>query len=89
MKRVSVNVNQMAVFVIINNAGRMMNAGVNAKNYLIKVYKIKDLFGIKVIVTANVTNHLTLESIQTMKAVSAEKSQWINKLRNVLKMLKN
>ena len=53
----------MAVFVIINNAGRMMNAGVNAKNYLIKVYKIKDLFGIKVIVTANVTNHLTLESI--------------------------
>ena len=32
MKRVSVNVDQMQAFVIINNIGIMINAGVNAKN---------------------------------------------------------
>ena len=32
MKRISVNVDQMQAFVIINNAGMMINAGVNAKN---------------------------------------------------------
>ena len=32
MKRVSVNVDQMQPFVIINNVGIMINAGVNAKN---------------------------------------------------------
>ena len=31
-KLVSVNVNQMAVFVIINNVGMMTNADVNANN---------------------------------------------------------
>ena len=32
MKRVSVNVDQMQAFVIINNTGMMINAGVNANN---------------------------------------------------------
>ena len=32
MKRVSMNVNLTVVFVIINNAGMMIKAGVNAKN---------------------------------------------------------
>ena len=32
MKHVSVNVDQMQAFVIINNVGMMINAGVNAKN---------------------------------------------------------
>ena len=32
MKRVSVNVDLTVVFVIINNIGMMINAGVNAKN---------------------------------------------------------
>ena len=32
MKRVNANVDQMAVFVIINNVEMMINAGVNAKN---------------------------------------------------------
>ena len=32
MKRVNVNVDQMQAFVIINNVGMMINAGVNAKN---------------------------------------------------------
>ena len=47
------------MFVIINDVGikivgMMINAGVNAKNWLIKAYAIKDLFGILVIVSANV-----------------------------------
>ena len=32
MKRVSVNVDQMQAFVIINKTGMMINAGVNANN---------------------------------------------------------
>ena len=32
MKRVSVNVDQMTVFAIMNNVGIMINAGGNAKN---------------------------------------------------------
>ena len=32
MKRVTVNVDQMQAFVIINNARMMINSGVNAKN---------------------------------------------------------
>ena len=32
MELVSVNVNQMAVFVITNNVGLMINAGVNVNN---------------------------------------------------------
>ena len=42
------------MFVIIKNVGMMINAGVNAKNWLIKAYAIKDFFGILVIVSANV-----------------------------------
>ena len=34
----------MQVFVIINNAGIMINVDVNVKNYLIKVYAIKDIW---------------------------------------------
>ena len=56
MKRVSVNVDSNIVFVIINNAGMMIDSGVKAKNLLIKVYVKKDLFGILVIVSANVIN---------------------------------
>ena len=51
MKRVNVNVDLTVVFVIINNVGMMINAGVNAKNWS-KAYAIKDLFGILVIVSA-------------------------------------
>ena len=32
MKHVSLNVDQMQAFVIINNIGIMINAGVNVKN---------------------------------------------------------
>ena len=47
----------MQVFVIINNAGIMINAGVNVKNWLIKEFVINDLFGILVTVSMNVINH--------------------------------
>ena len=58
--------------VTINNVGMMINAGVNAKNWLIKAYAIKDLFGILVVVSASVINPLILESIYTTKIVSAK-----------------
>ena len=66
MKRVNKNVDQMAVFVIINNAGMMINAGVNVKYLLIKVYAIKDLFGILVIMSVNVINYVMLVNILAM-----------------------
>ena len=63
MKCVSVNVDVTVVFVIISNIGMMINAGVNAKNWLIKAYAVKDLFGILVIVSANVINPVILVGI--------------------------
>ena len=60
------------MLVIINNVGMMINAGVNAKNWLIKAYAIKDLFGIQVVVSASVINPLILESIYTTKSLSAK-----------------
>ena len=74
MKRVSVNVDYMQALVIINNVGMMINAGVNPKHQLIKVYVTKDLFGIVVTVSVNVM----LVSIQTMKIISAGKNWLIN-----------
>ena len=83
----------MAVLVIINNVGMSINPGVNVKNWLIKVYVIKDVFEILVIMSANLINHVILVSNYTMKTVYVEKSKLINRLsalplKNVLKMLK-
>ena len=77
MKHVSANVDQMQAFVIINNFGMMLNAGLNATNRLTRVYVMKDLFGILVIVNANAINHVMLENIQIMKIVSAGENQLI------------
>ena len=63
MKRVSINVDLTVVFVTMNNVGMMINAGGNAKNWLIKWYAIKNLFGILVIVSTNVINPVILVSI--------------------------
>ena len=41
----------------------MLNAGLNATNRLTRVYVMKDLFGILVIVNANAINHVMLENI--------------------------
>ena len=73
MKHVNTGADLMAVFVIINNIGIMINAGVNVKNQLMKVRVIRDLFGIQVLVNVNVMNRVILVNIQTMKTVSAEK----------------
>ena len=72
-KRVNVNVDQMQVFVTINNVGTKINADVNAKNWLVKVYVMKDLFGIQVIANENVRYRVVLVSFQTMKILSLEK----------------
>ena len=53
----------MQVFVIINKDGIMINADVNAKNWLIMEDVIKDLFGILVIGNVSVINHVMLENI--------------------------
>ena len=72
MKRVSVNVDQMQLFVIKNNTGIMINADVNVKNELIKECVIKDLFGILVIVSVNdkscdVSEYLNYENCKCRK----------------------
>ena len=74
MKHVNVNVDLMQVFLIINNVGIKINADLNVKNRLIKMCLTKDLFGILVIVSVNVINHVMLENIQIMKAVSTGKN---------------
>ena len=83
-----VSVDQIQVFVIINNVGKKINVDVNVKNQLIKVYKIKDLFGILVIVNANAINLVILMNIQIMKTVNVGKNQLTNQMKNVLKILK-
>ena len=51
------------MFVIVNNVGKVINADENAKNSLMKEYVIRHLFGIQVIVSVNVINHVMLENI--------------------------
>ena len=48
----------MQLFAIIINVGIKTNADVNAKNWLIKVHVIKDIFGIQVIVSCDVGQYL-------------------------------
>ena len=60
---------------------------VNAKNSLIKVYVIKGLFVILVILNVNAINLVTLVSIWVIKIVNVEKSYMINLLKNLLKIL--
>ena len=67
MKLVNVNVDYMQVFVMINNFGIMLNADVNAKNWLTKVDVTMDLFGILVYVNVNVTNHKIIQTINAEK----------------------
>ena len=53
----NVNVDWIQAFVIINNVGMMINVDANVKNWLIKVYVIKDMLEILVIVSVNAINH--------------------------------
>ena len=81
MKFVDVNVDQMQVFVMINNVGMKTNADVNANNV------IKGLFGILVIVNMNVINHVILENIQIMKIENGERGQKIHQSKNAINIL--
>ena len=72
MKLVHVNVDQMQVFVVIDNAGIMINADLNAKSLLAKEDVMKDLFGI--LINVNVIIHMIMDNIQIMKIANAEKS---------------
>ena len=63
----------MEVFVIMNDVARMINVHANVKNWLIKAYLIKDIFGILVIVSVNVINYVMLASTWIMKIASVEK----------------
>ena len=74
MKLVNVNVDQMQVFVMMSNLGIMINVDVNVKNLLTKEDIIKNLFGILLFVNLNVINHVTQDSIQTIKIVNVEKN---------------
>ena len=51
----------MQVFVIINNARRKTSVDVNVKNWLTKVYVIKDLFGVLLFVNANIINYVAMK----------------------------
>ena len=53
----------------------MINVGANAKNALVKMYEIKDLFGILVIVSVYVINPVILVSIWTIKFENAKIGQ--------------
>ena len=64
----------MQVFIVINNVGTSINAGVNVKNWLIKAVSIKDLFRILVTVNVNVINHVMLENIYTMNIANEGKN---------------
>ena len=62
-----------AIFCNNNNVGIKINANASVKNKFIKVYVIKILFGILVIVNVNVINHVILVSIQIIKIVNVKK----------------
>ena len=53
----------MQVFVTIKKDRIIINADVNAKNWLTKEFGINSLFGIRVIVNVNVINHVMLENV--------------------------
>ena len=63
MKHVNVNVDYMQVLVTITSAGMKISARVNVKNWLTKVYAIKDLFRILAIASVNAINLVILENI--------------------------
>ena len=62
------------MFAIANNVSTKVNANVNVKNSLIKAYAIKDLFGILVILSVDVINHVMLVNILNKELVDVEKN---------------
>ena len=72
MKLANVNLDSIQVFVIINKDRIKIKADVYVV-YVIKEYVIKDFFGIPVIVTVDVINHVMLENIWVIKIVNVKK----------------
>ena len=72
MKLANANVDSIQVFVIINKDRIKIKADVYVV-YVIKEYVIKDFFGIPVIVTVDVINHVMLENIWVIKIVNVKK----------------
>ena len=62
-KPLNANEDLLQGFVITNNVAIKINAEVNAKNLLINLYVRRNLFGILVVVSVNVINHVMLASI--------------------------
>ena len=54
----------------------MINADVNAKNWLTKVDVTMYLFGILVYANANVTNRVILENNLIMQIINVKKPDW-------------
>ena len=73
MNHVSIYVDQIKLFVIVNNDRIKINVDVNVKNQLIKECVIKDLFGIRIIVNVNVINLVILVDIQIIQIADIEK----------------
>ena len=57
MRLVHVDIDYMQVFRKLNNVGIMINAYVNAKNWLTKVNVVMDLLGILPYMNPNVIHH--------------------------------
>ena len=74
IKLVSEYVDQIKLFITANKDGIKINVDVNVSNELIKVYAIKDLFGILIIVSVNVINLVILKNIQIIQIVSVRKN---------------
>ena len=88
MKHVNENVDYMQVFVTISKGEMKINAGVNVKNWLTKVYAIRDLFRIQVILSVNVINHVinylknVLKNVEEVKLVKRTLTEHENKHKN-------
>ena len=57
-----------------------INADVNIKNWLTKMYAIKDLFGIQVNVSVNVINHVTFGKYLDYESCKCKKKKILDKL---------
>ena len=65
----------MQVFVMINNVGIVINAGVNVKNQSIKVGVMIDVFRILVHVNTNMISRVILENTWITRIVNAERER--------------
>ena len=77
----------MQVFLTINKIGTKINADVNAKNLLIKVYAIKDLFGIQVIANDN-GEYLYYENCECRKKLVDNLVEECTETNNEVKLAK-